>query len=195
MVYKETYQNLYHGTDAETARKIEKTGFEIRGCVGSWCGKGVYFYDVKRKAWWAAARKCREIKNKTNRKIKPDILLADIVDLEDDKIFDMRIHTDICDFEEKTKFLFEDGSKIKIEGIEDENERIIILRSIMISYYAHETGKKLVIGQFEQRPQEDYNHIKEFSSNLNIVFGIETIYCVKDKSIIKNVRRRCNNEK
>ncbi len=106
----------------------------------------------------------------------------------------MRIHTDLCDFEEKTKVLFEDH-KFNLEEIEDENERTIVLRNLMISYYAEKEEKKLVIGNFKQRPQKEYNYIKNFSDNLDIVFGIETIYCVKDKSIIKNVRRRCKNEK
>lgn len=66
-------------------------------------------------------------------------------------------------------------------------EKIIRLRAIFISYYADKNGKKLVIGNFQQRPQPIYEHAIEFSNNLDMMFGIETIYCVKDKDIIKNI--------
>lgn len=32
-----------------------------------------------------------------------------------------------------------------------------------------------------------YEHAIEFSNNLDMIFGIETIYCVKDKDIIENI--------
>ncbi len=194
MGYKETYRDLYHGTDTESAKKIEETGFEIRGNNESWCGKGVYFYDIKKKAWWAAERKCREIQKETKEKLKPAILLADIVDIDAYKIFDMRVYKDMQDFKERTESLF-GNFKFDILGLEDETERCIMLRSMMISFYADTAEKELIIGNFKQRPQPKYDHIIEFSDNLNIVFGIETIYCVKNKGIIKNVRRRCRNGK
>lgn len=190
MKYKESYLNLCHGTDEKAANEIEETGFKITGGIDSWCGKGVYFYDVKKKAWWAANRKCREIKKETGKKVKPAVLFADIHDIEDDNIFDMRVYSDLCDFEKEIGKLFGKYT-FNIEGIEDETERIIKLRSLMISYYTNITKKKLVIGNFKQRPRSDYDHIIEFSNGLDMVFGIETIYCAKDKDIISNVRRRC----
>ena len=47
-MYKETYRELSHGTDEESAEKIKTNGFEVRGRSDSWCGKGVY-YCVKDK--------------------------------------------------------------------------------------------------------------------------------------------------
>ncbi len=32
-----------------------------------------------------------------------------------------------------------------------------------------------------------YEHAIEFSNSLDMIFGIETIYCVKDKDIIENI--------
>ena len=39
-----------------------------------------------------------------------------------------------------------------------------------------------------QRPQPLYEYAIEFADSLDMVFGIETIYCVKDIGIISNIR-------
>ncbi len=184
-MYKETYRELSHGTDETSAEKIKANGFEIRGSSDSWCGKGIYFYDIKKKAWWAANRKCREIKKKSDKKIKPTVLFADIVDIDDDKIFDLRTYKDLCDFEKEISQLFGNYS-FELSGIED-TEKVIKLRSFLLSYYADRNDKKLIIGNFKQRPQPMYEHVIEFSNSLDMIFGIETIYCVKDKNIIQNI--------
>lgn len=184
-MYKETYKELSHGTDEVSAEKIKANGFEINGSSDSWCGRGIYFYDIKKKAWWAANRKCEELKKKTGKKIKPTILLADIIDIDVNEIFDLRSYKDLCDFEEGVKGLF-GGYSFELSG-SDNAEKIIKLRSILISYYADRKNKKLIIGNFRQRPQPMYEHAIEFSNSLDMIFGIETIYCVKDKSIIKNI--------
>ncbi len=184
-MYKETYRELSHGTDEKSAEKIKSGGFEVKGSTDSWCGQGVYFYDVKKKAWWAANRKCEEIKKRTGVKVKPEIVLADIIDIEDDKIFDLRAHRDLCDFESAIADLFGEY-KFEITGSND-IEKTILLRAILISYYADKSNKKLIIGNFRQRPQPKYEHAIEFSNSLDMIFGIETIYCVKDTSIIQNI--------
>ncbi len=185
-MYKETYKELSHGTDERSAEKIKKDGFEIRGCSDSWCGKGVYFYDIKKKAWWAAKRKCREIRQDTGEKIKPIVIFADIIDLEVDKIFDLRAYKDLRDFEKGIEELFGMHS-FEISGIDNDIEKVIKLRAMLISYYADRNNKKLIIGNFRQRPQPLYEHAIKFSDSLDMVFGIETIYCVKDKDIIVNI--------
>lgn len=185
-MYKETYRELSHGTDKESAEKIKTDGFEVKGRSDSWCGQGVYFYDIKKKAWWAANRKCEEIKKKTGKKIKPTVLFADIINIDDDKIFDLRTYKDLCDFEEGINQLFGEYS-FELSEIDDA-EKIIKLRSLFISYYADRNGKKLIIGNFRQRPQPMYEHAIEFSNCLDMIFGMETIYCVKDKNIIENIR-------
>lgn len=184
-MYKETYRELKHGTDEESALNIKMNGFEIRGCANSWCGDGIYFYDVKKKAWWAANRKCKEINKKTGKKVKPTVLFADIVNLEDDKIFDLRTYKDLCNFEKEAKQIF--GEYVFEMPEKNDSEKIIILRSILISFYANRNNKKLIIGNFRQRPQPMYEQAISFSNSLDMIFGIETIYCVKDKNIIKNI--------
>lgn len=173
----------------ESAMKIRKEGFRLSQSRGNWCGSGVYFYDIKAKAWWSANRTCEEIKKKTGKKAKPEVVFADIRDVPKTEIFDLRIHKDLCDFEEETKkYLDKIRGKWKIEGIEDESERIIILRTLLIDYYAKNKMKKLVIGIFRQRPRKDYEHAIAFAGDFQIVFGVETIYCVKDPGIIRNIR-------
>ena len=118
--------------------------------------------------------------------IKPMVLFADILDIDDERILDLRAHQDLCDFEEYIKPLFGEY-KFKIAGLENSNDEIIKLRSILISYYSDKNNKKLIVGNFRQRPQPRYEHAIEFSNSLDMIFGIETIYCVKDRDIIQNV--------
>ena len=62
------------------------------------------------------------------------------------------------------------------------NVKLAIIRIIK-----SKNNKKLIIGNFRQRPQAMYEHAIEFSNSLDMIFGIETIYCVKDKNIIENI--------
>lgn len=83
-----------------SANKIKENGFLLSKADENWCGDGIYFYDIKAKAWWAANRKCRQIKEKTGKKIQSAVVFADIIDIDKEKIFDMRVHRDLCSFEE-----------------------------------------------------------------------------------------------
>ncbi len=188
MEYTESYYSLSHGTDEQSAQDIISNGFALKGDLTSWCGKGAYFYDIKSKAWWAANRKCAEIKQKEFRKVKPVILLVDIEDISKNDTFDLRVKNDLEHFESFVNELLNNEDKIEIQGVEDEIERKIALRAMLISFYADVEKCKLVIGNFRQRPQPLYEHAIEFSNSLDMIFGIETIYCVKDTSIISNIR-------
>lgn len=48
MSYTESYYSLSHGTDQLSAERIISEGFLVKGDANSWCGKGVYFYDIKK---------------------------------------------------------------------------------------------------------------------------------------------------
>ena len=107
--------------------------------------------------------------------------------LSGDDTFDLRAKKDLEKFEEFVNLILPKKEKIIISEIDDA-ERKIRLRSALISFYAKETQCKLVIGNFRQRPQPLYEHAIEFANSLDMVFGIETIYCVKDTGIISNIR-------
>ena len=107
--------------------------------------------------------------------------------LSGDDTFDLRVKKDLEKFEEFVNLILPKKKKIIISEIDDA-ERKIRLRSALISFYAKETQCKLVIGSFMQRPQPLYEHAIEFANSLDMVFGIETIYCVKDTGIISNIR-------
>jgi hypothetical protein len=113
---KETYRDLYHGTDAESASLIKKEGFKPSTASGNWCGSGVYFYDIKAKAWWSALRTCDQIKKARGRTVKAAIVYADIIDLDRDLILDLRAKKDLDDFRKIISPLLEKG-KFKIDGI------------------------------------------------------------------------------
>lgn len=186
MMYKETYRDLCHGTDEKSAEVIKAHGFKVTQNKGNWCGKGVYFYDIKKKAWWAADRKCREINKNTGEKRKSKVVFADLVDIEDIFIFDLRVHTNLCEFERMVNEICE-NHKLNISELRNKTEEIIELRSLLIDFYSDKYNKKIVIGNFRQRPQEKFEHAIEFANSLDMIFGIETIYCVKDISIISNI--------
>lgn len=185
--YKESYINLYHGTTVDAANEIIATQQFIPSNSDNWCGSGVYFYDVKAKARWAADRKCEEIYRSTGKKIKGTYVNADIIDLDRDFILDLRAYQDFKFFAESTECLLE---QVRLSIADDipEEEKIIILRGILISYFAQEYNKKLVIGHFRQRTQPKFISLFDRADDFNLVIGVETIYCVKDSSIISNIR-------
>ena len=179
--YTETYTNLYHGTDSASAESIKEKGFEIRGDDSSWCGKGVYCYDIKAKAYWSANRTCDAIKQTTGQKIEPSIIKVNILELPRNDIFDLRAYNSLLEFR---KWLDPQlaSSKQKVEP--DDMEGMIRLRAMLIDYYAQKTRKKLVVGIFNQRPRKEYIELSDDMKKWGIVLGVETIFCVKDTSII-----------
>ena len=185
--YTETYTNLYHGTTVQAAENIIKTQSFILSGENSWCGAGIYFYDNKSKALWAAKRKCTEIYKNEKIKAQPTYVNVDIVDLPKSFICDLRTYADLKDFIEKTEELLRKDN-IDIVGDFDEEEKTIILRGILISFYVKTNHKKLVIGNFKQRNQPKYVEIYSKADDWQLAFGIETIYCVKDSSILSEIR-------
>ena len=173
------YRNLCHGTTKEAAINILETGFRFSPAHGTWCGEGIYFYDVEAKALWFAQRTCRKSSSST-----PAIVYADILNIGRNDVVDLRTYADARDFQNIVTQLLAD-KRFTIDGVENETERIITLRALLIGYYAKYKRKKLVIGNYRQRFQpNDMGLINE----LNIVLGVETIYCVKDASILQNIR-------
>ena len=99
------------------------------------------------------------------------------------------MYDDLCEFEKLVSPMMQ-SNPFDIYGIknDDETEKIIILRSILISFFADRFKRVLIIGNFMQRPQPLYEQAISFSSSLDMIFGIETIYCVKNLSIISNIK-------
>lgn len=187
MIYTETFRDLCHGTDVDSAKKIRQEGFVPSIAEDNWCGDGIYFYDMKAKAWWAARRKCGQIRQKTGKRINAAVVFADIINIKKEDIFDMRVYKDLCNFEQMISPMLA-GRKFCFGGNYDEDERKIRLRAMLISFYANRFNKRLVIGSFQQRFQPLYEHAVEFANGWDMVFGIETIYCVKDSNILENIR-------
>lgn len=185
--YTESYSKLYHGTSCEAAEEIIRSQHFIPSKGDSWCGEGVYFYDNKSKAWWAANRKCEEIRRLTGVRRMATYVNADIVDLDREYILDLRAYNDLQKFAEYVDAILNE-CPIEIEGDMAEEDKIILRRGILISFFAEEFKKKLVIGNFQQRTQPKYAGLFSKAEELNLVIGVETIYCVKDSSILSNIR-------
>lgn len=185
--YTESFLNLFHGTTQEAALNIKQSSFLMSTRKDNWCGNGVYFYDIKSKACWAANRKCNEVKQQTGNRQVRAVVKADVLNLPKIDILDFRVHSELCNFETVIRDVFDEDNGFKIDTVSDATERLIILRSMMIAYYVKKRKKKLVVGIFRQRTQVKYEHAITFANKLDLIFGVETIYCVKDVSILQNI--------
>ncbi len=182
---------LYHGTTAELKKQIMVEGFRDSTASNSWCGNGVYFYDIKDKAWWAAQRKAHEIEKEKKCKVVGEIITAQINNLSSEYICDLRDPKQMDKLQEFADTLCdEEGAKLSIlieNSPLDYDEQLIILRSMLISFYVREREFKLVIGSFEQHERDEFKKAKEFASKLKMMTCEELIYCVKDKSVISKI--------
>ncbi len=186
--YTEAYTNLYHGTTAERAKCIINSQVFVKSTTG-WCGSGVYFYDIKAKAWWSAHRTCRDLKVQTGVSDKPAIVCADITELPRSSIFDLRTVEDLLDFADYAEsFLKENDFDIKTDVPQNEDENILKMRAMLISFYCIEKKKKLAVGYFMQNARNDREDVSSVADKWNLVVGVETIYCAKDIAIIRNIR-------
>lgn len=189
--YIESYKDLYHGTTELAASQIVASQTFIPS-KGGWCGQGIYFYDVKAKAWWSANRTCRNERDNGNTKARPDIVIADIIPLSKSTILDLRSPDDLKAFADFVdEFLSEEDFDITEDMNED--EQIKLKRALLLSFYCEENNLKLVIGYFKQQPQEKIDATKQFADSWQLAIGIETIYCAKDSSIVHNIRRKGGN--
>ena len=186
--YTESYKDLYHGTTEAYAEEIVSSQEFIPSTKG-WCGAGVYFYDVKAKAWWSAARTCGELRKKGEFGVKPAVVIADVSSLNREQILDLRSPDKLQDFATFVNDVLCEFDFDIVEGL-SESEVFDYKRAMLLSFYCSENNKQLVIGYFKQKDQTKLEDKKAFADAWELVVGIETIYCVKDTSIIYNIRRR-----
>ena len=186
--YIESYKDLYHGTIESYAQQIVDTKAFIPSREG-WCGVGVYFYDIRSKAWWSAKRTCEQERKKGNAACAPSVVIADIKPINRMSILDLRSPDDLQKFADFVdEFLAEENFEIEEEM--SENERLRLKRALLLNFFCEENNQKLVVGYFKQQPRQEINETRIFAEAWQLAIGIETIYCVKDTSIIENIRRR-----
>lgn len=186
--YTETYKDLYHGTTVAHAAKIVEMQAFIPSETG-WCGAGIYFYDNKSKAWWSATRTCYQEKMNGNTGATPDIVIADLVQLNRSSILDLRSPDDLKKFAD---FVNEFLSKndFSIANLSNKEDPVKLKRALLLSYFCNLYSQQLVIGYFRQEPQEKIDNTQHFANAWQLAIGIETIYCAKDPTIVHNIRRR-----
>lgn len=189
--------HLFHGTTSESAMSISNDNC-IYPSDDGWCGKGVYFYDNKAKAYWSADRTCRKQEKESGNKFKSAIICADLIDINVKWIFDLRTSSGLAELKNIFDEFIEDSGENNTIEIADksddssnsENEaekKKRKLRAMLISYFADKFGKKLVIGYFKQENKENQKDAYQIADEWDLAFGIEAIYCVKDISIIQNI--------
>lgn len=187
-VYTESYIGLCHGTTSEAAEKIITTQHFMPSSSG-WCGKGVYFYDIKAKARWWADRTSNDLGKKLKRKFKPQVVYADIIDIPLHDVLDLRSFKALKEFAAYVDEFLEEFS-FEIDEDLTEEEKKECTRQLLLTAFAEENNKKLIVGLFSQRMRDEYKPYIEFSKEWNILFGVETIYCVRDPLIICNIRNK-----
>ena len=57
-----------------------------------------------------------------------------------------------------------------------------------LGYDGMKSLKNALFNEINNAKEEADENAIEFSDSLDMIFGIETIYCVKDKDIIENIR-------
>ena len=184
MQYYETYKGLYHGTTREYATKILHEGF----CPSEhgWLGPGIYFYDIRSKAFWSAERTCARLKEETGIKPEKAVLCCNIDQVNRQYVMDLRDWSAIAEFGE---YVDEKLSHNTLEfsdtfGMEEEEFK----RALLIATYADEKEKKLIIGTFEQREQEKAKKGLHYAREFKLIAGVETIYCARDPELINDLK-------
>ena len=177
--YTEEYKDLYHGTTDEYATAIINAN-EFTPSKTGWCGYGVYFYDIKAKAWWSANRTCS-----INKQSNPAVIIADIQPLSRVQILDLRSINGIKDFAD---FVNDTLAELDfdIDNCLDSFECTRLKRAILLDLYCEKNDIKIVVGYFRQDRISD---CKNFADAWQLAIGIEAIYCVKDPTTICNIRR------
>lgn len=186
--YIESYKDLYHGTTEEYAAQIVDTQTFIPSETG-WCGKGVYFYDNKAKAWWSAQRTCYQ-ERKRGKKAKADVVIADIPQLSRSVILDLRTKEDMIVFADYVEMFFSEVTDFYIVEKMSEKDCLEKKRAMLLNFFCKENNRQLIIGYFKQEHKEEIQPVEPFASAWQLAIGIETIYCAKIPKIVKNIRRR-----
>lgn len=187
-MYTESFKELYHGTSVSFFEDISHNGF--RKSEHGWCGQGVYFYDVKSKAWWSANRTCRVLKSHTGEKHKPGVIFVNIPDIAKEKILDLRDFRNvnlIKEFYTKNldSILVHDKYSINTNPTKEDKTK---LRSAILDFYSQKNDIDMVIAYIKQEDNNDIDLSLEFANLLGLVVGAETIYCVREITSIKIIK-------
>lgn len=185
--YTESYVNLYHGTTEEAALEIVRSQKFLPSDGDNWCGAGIYFYDNKTKALWVAKRKCEQIRRISGERCGYTYVNADIINIDREEVLNLRSFQGLEAFERFVDHILKECN-FTVAGDEEEHEKIVKKRAILISLFCNEYGKKLVIGHFRQAPRSDVANLHIVAETWELVIGVETIYCVKEDTVIQNIR-------
>lgn len=198
-LYKESFHGLYHGTTLASANGIIENGFRFSVGNDSWCGAGVYFFDVRALAWNWANRVAAVRKRDGEDLYEAVVVETSAVDVDRDLILDLRDVNSLYDLKKAAEGFLRGDSQIHYDGDDElsDEERLNRTRAILIDMFCKMKGFALVVGIFKQNDREERREILKYAESINIVSGVETIYCVKDTGILGrlNVRRRKKNGK
>ena len=188
-LYTETYTHLYHGTTEDIANVIVHTKKFIPSKKG-WCGTGVYFYDNKSKAWWSAKRTCSIANSNGRKKVRPEVIVADIKQLNRSLILDLRCPDDLSRFKVFVKDFMSNNGDFDIKEPLSTDDLRELKRALLLNFFCINVETQLVIGNFKQHPREENESIRQFAQEWRLVTESETIFCAKNPDIIHNIRRR-----
>lgn len=178
--YTEEYKHLYHGTTEKYAAAIIKSQ-NFTPSPNGWCGYGVYFYDIRAKAWWSANRTCSTKENANSA-----VIVADIQPLNRVCILDLRSAKDLRKFADFVDYSLANAD-FDVDSSLDNFDRTAAKRAILLDLYCETNNIKMIIGYFQQKRTSD---CEAFADVWQLAIGVETIYCVKDSTLIYNIRRR-----
>lgn len=177
---------VYHGTDYNIAKIIEKNNFKYRKSKKHWLGNGIYFYiDISLAQWWTT---------KPSNDFGTDVIKAAIIkctlSLREDRVLDLRKLDNYIWFvnQYKDRFLprvYKDEILVKKDKITGKYNTKR-LRCAFCDFLRHQYKIDAIIGTFDlprqpYLPKEYGDGFIDFQLNY-----IETQICIFDKRLVKN---------
>jgi hypothetical protein len=176
---------VYHGTDYNIAKIIEKTNFKYKRSKKHWLGNGIYFYkDITLANWWTT-----KPSNSFGTDISKAAILKCVLMIREDRVLDLRKLDDYLWFSEQYTKEFLPmiySGEIKIQKDKDTGKfNSKRLRCAFCDFIRHQYKIDAIIGTFNlpkqpYLPKEYGDGFKDFALEY-----IETQICIFNKKVIK----------
>ena len=163
---------LYHGTDYDSAKKIQNNSFLIRPNPYHWLGNGIYFYFDKPLAEWWTSNPTKKFGNI----VKRPALVKVVIECEEKNVLDMRkFDTYVTVAEEFERFF----TKIYIPYHKDTISEQQVKCLFFDWYFLSNRDIKIIIGDFYSNDQPYFSeNQREFFKHSKLLYG-ETQVCLK----------------
>lgn len=163
---------LYHGTDLEAAKEIEKDKFTVKKNPKHWLGNGIYFFTDKALAkWWTSGPT-----KKFGTEVKEPAILEVTVEVDEKNILDLRQFEQYSELAKQYRIFLEMFIEHGVQKISDER-----FRCLFFDWYMKVCPNiDIIIANFFSLKQPYIcDDAKSFFGHTYIEYG-ETQVCLKE---------------